>query len=65
MTTQTFTILISVLALIVSIGGFLSMRQATWSMRYYERWFQLALINHCYNYKGFNLTLRRIPCFAN
>jgi len=42
LSTQTLTFFISFLALSVSIGGFLSNRQATWSMRYYERWFQLA-----------------------
>ena len=42
MSIQTLTILISLLALIVSIGSFLSSRQAAWSIRYYERWFQLS-----------------------
>ncbi|NIM95083.1 MAG: hypothetical protein GTO18_15395 [Anaerolineales bacterium] len=41
---QTIAILISLLALIVSIGSFLSSRQAAWSIRYFERWFQLAKI---------------------
>ena len=44
MTTQSIAILISLFALIVSIGSFLSSRQATWSIRYFERWFQLAKI---------------------
>jgi hypothetical protein len=44
MTIQTITILISLLALVVSIGSFLSTRQADWSIRYFERWFQLAKI---------------------
>lgn len=42
MPTQAIPILISFVALGVSIGGFLSARQAAWSIRYYERWFQLA-----------------------
>jgi hypothetical protein len=41
---QTIAILLSLLALVVSIGSFLSSRQAAWSIRYYERWFQLARI---------------------
>lgn len=44
MSTQSFAILISSLALVVSVGSFLSSRQATWSIRYFERWFQLAKI---------------------
>ena len=39
---QTVAILVSMVALAVSIGGFLSSRQAAWSIRYYERWFQMA-----------------------
>lgn len=42
MPTQTVAIAISLIALSVSIGGFLSARQAAWSIRYYERWFQMA-----------------------
>ena len=41
-TLQMITISISIIALFISIGGFLSSRQATWSMRYHEHWFQLA-----------------------
>ena len=41
---QTVAILISLFALLVSIMSFLSTRQAAWSFRYYERWFQLARI---------------------
>jgi hypothetical protein len=41
---QTIAILISLFALVVSIGSFLSSRQSAWSIRYYERWFQLARI---------------------
>lgn len=44
MTTQSITLFISLFALVVSIGSFLSSRQATWSIRYFERWFQLAKI---------------------
>lgn len=48
MPTQTVSILVSLVALTVSIGGFLSARQAAWSIRYYERWFQMArlVMNH-------------------
>lgn len=35
-------LLISVLALITAIGSFLSSRQASWSYRYFSRWFELA-----------------------
>jgi hypothetical protein len=41
-TTQAVAILVSLVALVVSIGSFLSARQAAWSIRYYERWFQMA-----------------------
>jgi hypothetical protein len=39
---QPLVVMISTLALLVAIGSFLSSRQAAWSIRYYERWFQLA-----------------------
>lgn len=39
---QIIALVISLFALVVSTGLFLSSRQSTWSMRYYERWFQLA-----------------------
>jgi len=42
MPTQLIALVISLIALAVSLGGFLSARQAAWSMRYYERWFQMA-----------------------
>jgi len=42
MSPQILAIMISGIALLVSIGSMLSSRQAAWSIRYYERWFQLA-----------------------
>ncbi len=42
MSTQTVALAISMLALAMSGGLFLSSRQAAWSMRYFERWFQMA-----------------------
>jgi hypothetical protein len=39
---QTAGFVISILALTVAVGGYLMSRQASWSIRYFERWFQLA-----------------------
>lgn len=44
MSTQYVSILISVLALAIAIGSFLSSRQAAWSFRYFDRWAALAKI---------------------
>ena len=42
MSTQTLAILISLLALSVSIGSFLTARHAASSSRFHERWFQFG-----------------------
>ena len=42
MPVQPLVVVISTLALLAAIGSFLSSRQAACSIRYYERWFQLA-----------------------
>jgi hypothetical protein len=70
-TPQTVAILVSLVALAVSVGSFLSARQAAWSIRYYERWFQLArlVLNHsetllplwCSDEQYRQLSAKRIP----
>jgi hypothetical protein len=42
MTAEATAILVSLLALFVAFATLLSERQAAWSIRYYERWFQMA-----------------------